>query len=201
MTTPGYGRARVVSESVETKSTDRDSKIVEMLSKLHGLMVERPLTFVADKSKISWDKYCVYVENNKKALRTLEDTIRMFSFFMPGRFSNDIVGELIYGTTFVFGTINDRACDDLREATLYVGHETLFVKNFKTIVSIVQHLQVFVELLAAKHCKNIKDKWKIIFYIETFKMVARLYLLYYFNGHMLIVPNDTEMKHQASLQV
>jgi len=90
-------------------------------------------------------------------------------------------------------TTTDCILDEESAPTLFVSNETPLIRNLKGFVTIVQHLQLFFELLSIRTLSP-QNRWKVITCIEMLKMCVRLYLLHYFHGRMLILPTEQEMK-------
>jgi len=109
------------------------------------------------------------------------------------------IGEFVYGLGLVLQTLNDRALNEESNTTICCGKETLSAQNVKTFVQLLQNMQLFVELLAIKRLSN-PNRWKLVLIIEFIKMLCRLYLLFFFKGHMLIMQNEEEMKYNERIK-
>eukprot|EP00485_Elphidium_margaritaceum_P012323 CAMPEP_0202693702 /NCGR_PEP_ID=MMETSP1385-20130828/7746_1 /ASSEMBLY_ACC=CAM_ASM_000861 /TAXON_ID=933848 /ORGANISM="Elphidium margaritaceum" /LENGTH=366 /DNA_ID=CAMNT_0049349419 /DNA_START=1 /DNA_END=1098 /DNA_ORIENTATION=+ len=176
-------------------------KLRELLDSMKEKMYEIPATYIHDKASTHWHSFKHYVEHNKKWMRFSEDALTKMSFFLPGRWGDSgELGEFVYGLGGVLQTLNDRALNEESNTSVFCGgREMLSIQNIKTLVKLLQHMQLFIELLAIKNLSPV-TRWKVILLIEFIKMLCRLYLLYYVKGHMLIMQNEDEMKYHERMQ-
>lgn len=172
----------------------------QLLDKLKEIIYDKPVSYISDKSSSNWAIFKRYVENNEKWMRFSEDALTKISFFLPGRWGDSgEIGEFVYGLGLSLQTLNDRALNEESTASLFCGKETLSITNIKTFIELLQHMQLFMELLAIKKLSK-ENRWKLVLIIEFIKMLCRLYLLFYFNGHMLIMQNEEEMKYNQRIK-
>eukprot|EP01083_Nonionella_stella_P003406 9733_1 len=181
-------------------SQQLNPQIQQLLDKVKEVVYDKPFTYISDKTSNQWSIFKRYVEHNRKWMRFCEDALTKISFFLPGRWGDSgEIGEFVYGLGLVLQTLNDRALNEESTPSICCGTENLSTKNVKSFVQLLQHMQLFVELLAIKKLSN-QNRWKLVLLIEFIKMLCRLYLLFYFNGHMLIMQNEDEMKYNERIQ-
>ena len=141
----------------------------QLFDKIKEVIYEKPFNYIFDKTQSQWAVFKHYVEHNKKWMRFCEDALTKISFFLPGRWGDSgEIGEFVYGLGLVLQTLNDRALNEESTTTLFCGKETLSIQNIKTFVQLLQHMQLFMELLAIKRLSN-QNRWKLVFIIEFIK--------------------------------
>lgn len=172
----------------------------QLLDKIKSVVWEIPSSFISHRTSSKWDSFKHYVEQNRKWMRFCEDALTKISFFLPGRWGDSgEIGEFVYGLGLVLQTLNDRALDEESNVSLCCGKETLSMQNAKSLVQLLQHMQLFMELLAIKKL-SAQNRWRLVLLIELIKMFCRLYLLFCFDGHMLIMQNEAELKFNERLR-
>jgi len=170
------------------------------MEKVKEVIWETPANYFSDKTSTKWSGFKKYVEQNRKWMRFCEDALTKVSFFLPGRWGDSgEVGEFVYGLGLVLQTLNDRALNEESSTTISCGTETLSTQNVKTFTQLLQHMQLFIELLGIKNLSN-QNRWKLVLIIEFIKMLCRLYLLFHFKGHMMIMQNEDEMKYNERMK-
>lgn len=146
-------------------------QIQQLIDNVKELLYEKPCNYICDKTSTQWKIFKHYVENNKKWMRFCEDALTKISFFLPGRWGDSgEIGEFVYGLGLVLQTLNDRALNEESNETIFCGKENLSISNIKTFVQLLQHMQLFMELVAIKKWKNDQNRWKLVLIIEIIKL-------------------------------
>jgi len=109
---------------------------------------------IVNYAEKSWGRYKGYVQRHKQLMSTIEHILQFCSFLVPGRYGDSPENsEFLYSLSHLLKVINGRALGEERIPTVYVGKETLRIRNIKTFIQIVQYLQLFIELLSNKKNK------------------------------------------------
>eukprot|EP00483_Globobulimina_turgida_P013010 UN13034 len=147
-------------------------QIQQLMEKVKEVLYEKPFNYITGKTPNRWEVFKRYVEHNKKWMRFCEDALTKISFFLPGRWGDSgEIGEFVYGLGLVLQTLNDKALNEESSTTICCGKENLSVQNIKTFVQLLQHMQLFIELLAIKNLSH-QNRWKLVLIIEFIKMLC-----------------------------
>ena len=152
-----------------SKNTIRP-QIQQVMDRVKEVIWETPANYFSDKTSNKWSGFKKYVEQNRKWMRFCEDALTKVSFFLPGRWGDSgEIGEFVYGLGLVLQTLNDRALNEESSTTISCGKESLSTQNVKTFTQLLQHMQLFIELLGIKNLSN-QNRWKLVLIIEFIKL-------------------------------
>lgn len=117
--------------------------------------------------------YTKWVSSNPHVTSEIESAVKWLSYFAAGQLSNScVLSELVYSVSNLLVLLNDRII--IRAQPL---HSPSSAEKIKTLITVLEYTEVFIEVSARQKWGE-RGRWIVIVLIQTFKCVARFYLLF-----------------------
>ncbi|XP_047366534.1 peroxisomal membrane protein PEX16 [Vespa velutina] len=130
--------------------------------------------------------YKHWVQSNPQLLADLESTVRCFSYFTAGRFNNStLASELIYSIPNLIELFNDLLISSGKYMNLKIPKLQLKIKIWLTVL---EYTEALFEV-SAHRIWGKSGKWLIIGFIQIFKAVMRLCLVYIYKENLVKSPS------------
>lgn len=130
--------------------------------------------------------YKEQIQKNPEFAAKIESSLRILSYLLPGRFgTSEAFAELIYSASQLLTLMHDgvfrqgkgiRICNSVKSGGQFV-----------VLLTVVEYLEVFIELGAEKLLGE-AGKWLIIIIIQIFKAALRFVLLFYYKSGIQCSP-------------
>lgn len=127
--------------------------------------------------------YTRWVSGNPHVTSEIESAVKWLSYFAAGQLSNScVLSELVYSVSNLLVLFNDSII--IRSQPL---HSPSSAEKIKTLITVLEYSEVFIEVSARQKWGE-RGRWIVIVLIQSFKCLARFYLLFHHKENMIQNP-------------
>ncbi|XP_072033914.1 peroxisomal membrane protein PEX16-like [Amphiura filiformis] len=128
------------------------------------------------KYKEAWDWYEKWVRQHPETVSNVERTFRIVSYLLSGAGDDDqVLAELVFSLSNLLVFFNDGILR--RASSIFRTQLSLSQQQLMRWLTVIDHVEVFVELAAARMWGEI-GRWVVIAIIQLMRSLLRLFLLY-----------------------
>ncbi|XP_071956640.1 peroxisomal membrane protein PEX16-like [Antedon mediterranea] len=131
---------------------------------------------VFERYKETWLWYEQWVSKNPTTVAQVENTFRMLSYMIAGRFEDSqVMSELIFAASNLLVLFHD----NIFRKSLEIFKSNIDLSQAKLMqwVTVISYIEVFIEL-AASRIGGEFTRWTMILLVQIFKSILRLILLF-----------------------
>uniref|UniRef100_V9LBM5 Peroxisomal membrane protein PEX16 n=1 Tax=Callorhinchus milii TaxID=7868 RepID=V9LBM5_CALMI len=141
-------------------------------------------------------RYRCYVSDNPAVTAQLEGSVRTLSYIIAGRFADSHeLSELVYSASNLLVLLNDGI---LRKGLCGAHLVPLSQHRLMTWLTVLEHMEVFLEMGTAKLCGE-SGRWIVIILIQLAKAVLRILLLFWYEAGIQTSPPIIPLDREAQL--